>query len=62
MGSFDSIIMLKSLTPYDYIQDSCFPRQQYGQKIYLFKMLVEGDGCRIDLVKWMQLGGDLENS
>jgi hypothetical protein len=25
-------------------------------------MLVEGDGYGVNLVKWMQLGGDLENS
>jgi hypothetical protein len=24
-------------------------------------MSVEGGGCGVDLVKWMQLGGDLEN-
>jgi hypothetical protein len=24
MGSFDSILTFKSLSPYDYIQDSCF--------------------------------------
>jgi len=62
MGSFDSILMLKFLRPYDYIQDNYFPKQQFGQKIYLFKMTVEGDGCGVDLVKRMQLGGDLENS
>ncbi len=62
MGSFDSIVMLKSLSPYDYIQDICFPGQHFSQKIYLFKMLVEGDGYGVDLIKRMQLGGDLETS
>jgi hypothetical protein len=62
MGSLDSIFVLKSLSPYDYIQDSCFLEQRSGQKVYLFKMLVKGDGCGVNLIKWMQLGGDLENS
>jgi hypothetical protein len=28
MCSLDSILVLKSLSPYDYIHDNCFPRQQ----------------------------------
>ncbi len=50
------------MNPYDYIQDNCFPGQQFGQKVCLFEMLVEGDGCGVNLVKQMQPKGDLENS
>jgi hypothetical protein len=58
MGSLDSILMFKSLNPYGYIQDNCFP----GQKNYVFKMSFKRDGCGVDLVKRMQPRGDLENS
>jgi hypothetical protein len=51
MGSFDSILTFKSMNPHDYIQDSCFLWQQFSQKVYLFKMLVEGDDCGFNLVK-----------
>jgi hypothetical protein len=58
MGSIDSILTRKAFNPYDYIQDNCVPGQQ---KVYLFKLSVEGDNCGIHLVRQMQLGGDLEN-
>jgi hypothetical protein len=58
LGFIDSIITLKALSHYNYIQDNCFPRQQNGQKVCLFKMLVDGDGYVVDLMKW----GDLEDS
>jgi hypothetical protein len=51
MGSLDSIFIFKSLSPYDYIQDNFFLKQQFGQKVYLFKMLIDGDGSGVNLVK-----------
>ena len=45
---------------FEYIHNSVFP-DQGKEKVYLFKMLVEGPGSGVDLVKRMQLGGDLEN-
>ncbi len=35
-GPMDNIIFFKLKSHYDYIQDSCFPRQMVGQKMYLF--------------------------
>lgn len=61
MGFIDSIITLKALSHYNYIQDSCFPRQQNGQKVYLFKMLVDGDGYGVDLMKWGRFGELLDD-
>jgi len=58
----DSILLLKSKSPYDYIQDSCFPGQMVGKKVFLFKMSLYGLGSGVDLVRHMQLGGDLQNS
>jgi hypothetical protein len=50
-------LSLKANSGYDYIQDSCFPGQQFGED-FLFKMSIDGDGSGFDLVKWMQPGGD----
>jgi hypothetical protein len=55
----DNILFLKSKSPYDYIQDSCFPRQMVGQKVFLFKMSFYGPTNGFDLVRHMQPGGDL---
>jgi hypothetical protein len=38
---------------YYFIQDSCFPRQQIGKKVFFFKTFVHGGGSGCDLVKWM---------
>ncbi len=54
-----SILLLKLKSPYDYIQDSCFPRQMVGQKVFLFKMSLYGLASGVDLVRRMQLGGGL---
>jgi hypothetical protein len=43
--------MFKTISPYDYIQDNFFPRQQTKQQVYLFKMLIEGDGCGVHLMR-----------
>ncbi len=50
MDSLDSILMLKSLSPYDYIWDNCFLGQQSNKKVYIFKMSMKRDGCGVGLV------------
>jgi hypothetical protein len=42
--------LLKALFGYNYIQDSCFHGQHVGQKVYLFKMFVDGIAFEFDLV------------
>jgi hypothetical protein len=37
-----------------------FPRQKFGDKMFMFKIFVDGNGSGCDLVKWMQVGGDLQ--
>jgi hypothetical protein len=32
-----------------------------GQKVFLFKMSLYGLICGVDLMRYMQLGGDLQN-
>jgi hypothetical protein len=44
------ILKLEALSSYDYIQDSCFPNQQVRQKVYLFKIFVNGVAFIFDLV------------
>ncbi len=56
-GYVSSILSLKVNSGYDYIQDSCFLGQQFGE-VFLFKMSIDGDGSGFDLVKRMQPGGD----
>ncbi len=50
---------LKANNGYDYIQDSCFLGQQFGE-VFIFKMYIDGNGNGFDLVMWMQFGGDLQ--
>ncbi len=38
------------------------PSQVVGQKVFIFKMLINGVGSGANLVMRMQLGGDLENA
>jgi hypothetical protein len=42
LGSLDCIFKFKALSGYDYIQNNYFLSQQVGQKVYLFKMFVDG--------------------
>jgi hypothetical protein len=46
-----SIIALKVSNGYDYIHDNCFLGQQIGEKVFLFKMFMHGDGSGYDLMK-----------
>ena len=57
-GYMDSILKLKKGSMYDYIQDSYFPGQG-SELAYVFKMSIVGPGSGVDLVRRMQLGGDL---
>jgi len=61
VGVIDSIMNMKRNLRFEYIHDSAFPGQG-KEKVYLFKMLVEGLGSGVDLVKHMKVGGDLENA
>jgi hypothetical protein len=55
-----NILALKANSGYDYIQDNFFLKQQFGKKMFIFKMFMDGNGSGRDLVKWMQLGGDFQ--
>jgi hypothetical protein len=50
-GSIDYILKLKAMYCYDYIHDRCFPSQQARQKVYLFKMFINGAASKFDLVR-----------
>ncbi len=59
--SIDYILKLKALFSYDYVLNNYFPSQQGGLKVYLFKMSINVATFRFDLVRWLQLGDDLQN-
>ena len=52
---------MKKRAMIEFIHDSVFPGSQGKDKVYLFKMLVDGPGSGVDFARWMQPGGDLEN-
>jgi hypothetical protein len=60
-GAYDSIMAIKTYTTIEYIHPNIFPGHS-KDKVYVFKMLVDGPGSGVDLIKRMQLGGDLENA
>jgi hypothetical protein len=60
-GYIDSILELKSKSRYDYIQKCCFLGQVVGQKVFIFKMLINGVGNGVNLVMRMQPTWDLHN-
>ncbi len=45
----------KANSGYDYIEN----KQYFGKKVFMFKMSMDGNNSGCDLVKQMQLGGDL---
>jgi hypothetical protein len=59
--AYDSINAMKMYTTIEYIHGNVFPGQG-KDKVYVFKMLEDGPGSGVDLVKRMQPGGDLENA
>jgi hypothetical protein len=52
---------MQRYTTIEYILGYVFPSQG-KDKVYVFKMLVDGPGSGMDLVKRMQPGGDLANA
>jgi len=57
-GVIDNIMTMKKRSKFEFIHDSVFPGQG-KEKVYVFKMLTEGPGNGVDLVKRMQVGRDL---
>jgi hypothetical protein len=41
----------KANNGYDYIQENYFPIQHYGKKMFLFKMSMDGNNNKCDLMK-----------
>jgi hypothetical protein len=41
-------VVFKVSSGYDYIHDNYFPGQQIGEKVFLFKMFVHGNGSGYD--------------
>jgi hypothetical protein len=62
LGSIDCILKLKALFSYNYIQNNCFFSQLVGQKVYLFKIFVDGVVFKFDLVWQTQPGDDMQNA
>ena len=60
-GIIDNIMTMKRESKLEFIHDSIFPSQG-KEKVYMFKMLTEGPGSGVDLVRRMQLAGDLHNA
>jgi len=60
-GVIDNIMAMKKNSRFEFIHDSVFPGQG-KEKVYLFKMLTEGPGSGVDLMKCMQAGGDPSNA
>ena len=60
-GIIDNIMTMKRESKFEFIHDSVFPGQG-KEKVYMFKMLTEGPGSGVDLVRRMQPRGDLQNA
>ena len=60
-GIIDNIMTMKRESKFEFIHDSIFPGQG-KEKVYMFKMLTEGPGSGVDLVRRMQPPGDLHNA
>ena len=60
-GVIDNIMTMKRESKFEFIHDSVFPGQG-KEKVYVFKMLTEGPGSGVDLIRRMQVGGDLQNA
>ncbi len=52
-GYIDSILELKFKSQYDYIQECCFPRHVFGQKVFIFKMSINGVGSGVNFITCM---------
>ena len=60
-GVIDNIMTMKRESKFEFIHDSVFLGQG-KEKVYVFKMLTEGPGSGVDLIRRMQVGGDLQNA
>ena len=60
-GIIDNIMTMKRESKFEFIHDSVFLAQG-KEKVYIFKMLTEGPGSGVDLVRWMQSTRDLQNA
>ena len=60
-GIIDNIMTMKRESKFEFIHYSVFPGQG-KEKVYIFKMLREGPGSGVDLVRRMQLVGDVQNA
>jgi len=60
-GVIDNIMTMTKKSKFEFIHDSLFLGQG-KEKVYIFKMLTEGLGSEVDLVKRMQPEGDMENA
>ena len=60
-GIIDNIMTMKRESKFEFTHDNIFLGQG-KEKVYIFKMLTEGPGSGMDLVRRMQLAGDLHNA
>ena len=60
-GVIDNIMTMKRESKFEFIHDSVFPGQS-KEKVYVFKMLTEGPGSGVDLIRRMQVRCDLQNA
>jgi hypothetical protein len=59
----DSITKLRGCSNWPYVQKNMFPGQaSNSDKVFFFKMSEVGPGSDVDLIRQMQLGGDLQNT
>ena len=59
----DGTAKLRGVSNWAYVQRNQFLTQGDNvDKVYIFKMSEVGPGSEVDLVRWMQPGGDLENA
>ena len=60
-GVMDGITKLRGLSNCTYVQRNMFPGQgNDSDKVFIFKMSEVGPGSGVNLVAWMQPGGDLK--
>jgi hypothetical protein len=52
-GYIDNILELKSKNRYDYIEECCFLGQISSQKVFLFKMSIDGVKNEMGFIAWM---------
>ena len=59
----DSITKLRGSSNWAFVQENKFPSQGSDiDKVFVFKLSEVGPGSGVDLVKWMQVGGDLQDA